>query len=71
MTNLNQIPQVFGAGSEDSMVEDPMGLEDNIYQLLRKSTDLFPQEIQSHDFSGQNQDNLKINLYQYCKLHLQ
>ena len=42
------------------MVEDSMGLESNIYQLVQKSTAMFPQETQSHNFSVQNQDNLKI-----------
>ena len=40
------------------MVEDSMGLETNIYQLVQKSMVLFPQETQSQDF--QMQDNFKI-----------
>ena len=59
-TYLNQFPQDSGAENKDSMVEDSMGLESNIYQLVQKSTTLFPQETQSQDLPVQNQDNLKI-----------
>ena len=60
----------MGVPNEELMVEDPMGVETNIYQQVQKSADLIFQEshLQLSEFHSlrdkrdtiEEQDNLKV-----------
>ena len=61
---INQFPQITGAPNEDLMVEDPIGVESNIYQQVQKSANLICQEshlsLLDYGDALKDQDNLKV-----------